>query len=292
MLDWQEISQSLSHSLNRDISLRTPSSVRGGCINQAWKTHDQNGELYFIKSNTPSRLSMFEAEAEGLQAIENSQAIRSPKVFTTQQQATASYIVMEYIAMQSCSNMILLGQQLAAMHKQKRSRFGWHRDNTIGATPQSNQQHQDWVTFWCKERLVFQLNLAKHNGLSNKQYEDGLKLANNVSVFFDSYSPVASLLHGDLWGGNCSQDLTGNPVIYDPAVYFGDRETDLAMMELFGGFSSSCFDSYAEHYPIDEGYSTRKTLYNLYHILNHFNLFGGGYGTQAHGMIHRLLAEL
>lgn len=292
MLDWQAISQSLSKALNRDITLSAASSVGGGCINQAWKAADQNGELYFVKTNKPSRIGMFEAEAEGLQAIHNSLSIRTPNVYTTGQQTAASYIVMEYLELQACSNMAEMGKQLAIMHQHQETLFGWHRDNTIGSTPQNNQQHHNWVDFWREERLVYQLELAKRNGLPHKHYDDGIKLADDFPVLFTSYNPAASLLHGDLWGGNCSQTVSGEPVIYDPAVYFGDRETDLAMMELFGGFSSSCFDSYAEHYPINDGYSTRKTLYNLYHILNHFNLFGGGYGTQAHGMIRRLLAEL
>lgn len=292
MVDWQDISRSLSEALNREITLNFPTSVDGGCINQAWKTQDQNGALYFVKTNKPSLLGMFEAEAAGLNAIDKSQSIRSPRVFVTQKQSTAAYIVMEHIDMQGCSNMALLGQQLASMHQHQNTLFGWHRNNTIGSTTQSNQQHADWLTFWREERLLFQLELAKRKGLPRPAYEKGLKLADHLSGFFDNYSPAASLLHGDLWGGNCSQDVSGNPVIYDPAVYFGDRETDLAMMELFGGFSSTCFASYHENYPIDEGYSTRKTLYNLYHILNHFNLFGGSYGTQAHDMIRRLLAEL
>lgn len=292
MLDWEEISQSLSHIVGANVTLSMPSSIGGGCINQAWKTQDQHGNTYFVKANKPSRLSMFEAEAEGLAAIENSQSIRCPKVFITQKQTAASYIVMEYIPLQSGNNMSTLGKQLAAMHQQHQPIFGWHRDNTIGSTPQSNRQHHDWVTFWREERLIFQLELAKRNGLPKQHYEDGFKLAENLPAFFSNYSPSASLLHGDLWSGNCSHDSLGNPVIYDPAVYFGDRETDLAMMELFGGFSASCFDAYHEHYPINQGYASRKSLYNLYHILNHFNLFGGGYATQAHAMIRRLLAEL
>jgi len=134
--------------------------------------------------------------------------------------------------------------------------------------------------------------LALKKGYSRIDYDNGLTLCDRLDHFFTSYEPLPSLLHGDLWSGNQAHDADGNPVIFDPAVYYGDRETDIAMTELFGGFSSDFYIAYNEHFALDEGYATRKTLYNLYHSLNHYNLFGGGYASQAAAMTKRLLAEI
>ena len=177
------------------------------------------------------------------------------------------------------------------MHQTTRGQFGWGRDNTIGSTPQPNKFSDDWIPFWQEQRLAYQLNLAAKNGYHGKLQERGKLLLEHFPALID-HNPVPSLIHGDLWGGNLSYDSNGNPVIYDPAVYYGDREADLAMTELFGGFGNRFYDAYNEAWPLDQGYKVRKTLYNLYHILNHLNLFGGGYGGQALRMINQLLAEL
>jgi protein-ribulosamine 3-kinase len=177
------------------------------------------------------------------------------------------------------------------MHRATSGRFGWHRDNTIGATPQLNAWESDWIVFWQTYRLGYQLDLAARSGHGGQLQRRGGLLLERLPALFD-HAPVPSLLHGDLWGGNFSGDAEGNPVIFDPACYYGDREADLAMTELFGGFSGRFYSAYRAAWPLDPGYDTRKTLYNLYHILNHLNLFGGGYGSQAERMIDRLLAEL
>jgi fructosamine-3-kinase len=150
----------------------------------------------------------------------------------------------------------------------------------------------DWIDFWRERRLGFQLDLAARNGLRGALQTQGRQLMDALPALFAHYRPAPSLLHGDLWGGNWGADAAGNPVIFDPAVYFGDREADLAMTELFGGFSRAFYDAYDAAYPLDKGYETRKTLYSLYHVLNHFNLFGGGYGGQAQRMIQQLLAQV
>jgi fructosamine-3-kinase len=142
------------------------------------------------------------------------------------------------------------------------------------------------------QRLGFQLRLAAQNSLGTKLQRLGELLLANLEGFFPGYRPPASLLHGDLWGGNAAFAISGEPVVFDPAVYYGDREADLAMTELFGGFDSRFYAAYREAWPLDPGYGTRKTLYNLYHILNHANLFGGGYVSQTENMLQRLLAEL
>jgi fructosamine-3-kinase len=170
-------------------------------------------------------------------------------------------------------------------------RFGWDRDNTIGSTPQLNEPSVDWVTFWRERRLGYQLELAARNGYRGRLKQRGERLLDGLGALLD-HNPVPSLLHGDLWGGNLGYDEAGEPVIFDPACYFGDREADLAMTELFGGFGRRFWAAYQEAWPLSEGYPVRKHLYNLYHVINHLNLFGGGYLSQAESMIDRLLAEI
>jgi fructosamine-3-kinase len=185
-----------------------------------------------------------------------------------------------------------LGERLAMQHRVTAPRFGWHLENTIGATPQQNAWRDDWVHFFRERRLGVQLDLAFHNGLDSRIVDRGRDLGERCGAFFSSHRPVPSLLHGDLWGGNWGV-VAGvrEPVIFDPAVYYGDRETDIAMTRLFGGFGPRFYAAYQAAWPLDQAAGTRRTLYNLYHVLNHFNLFGGGYGQQAEAMIDKLLAE-
>lgn len=171
------------------------------------------------------------------------------------------------------------------------SQFGFLQDNFIGTTPQPNGWKDNWVDFWREQRLGFQLQLAARNGHGGRLKTLGEKLLDVLPVFFAGYEPQPSLLHGDLWGGNHAFLADGTPVIFDPAPYYGDRECDLAMMELFGGYPADSYAAYRAVYPLDAGYATRRDLYNLYHILNHANLFGDGYAKQAEQMMLRLLAE-
>ena len=237
---------------------------------------------------------MFEAEADGLREMAAAAAVRVPAPVCTGVSGTQAFIVMEYLAMGGRGGakvMAQFGAQLAQMHRHTHDRFGWHRDNTIGSTPQRNAWSDDWLSFWREQRLGFLLQLAAQRGIGARTVQRGEKLAARLELLFDGYQPAASVLHGDLWSGNYGISASGEPVIFDPAVYFGDREADLAMTELFGGFGREFYDAYNAAWPLDAGYAVRKTLYNLYHILNHFNLFGGGYGAQADGMLERLLAE-
>lgn len=235
---------------------------------------------------------MFAAESKGLDEIASSRSIHSPKSICYGLTKDFGYLALEFISLKPLSNQVKMGEELAKMHQNSSKYFGWSRDNTIGSTPQSNQINGDWVSFWKEERLLFQLNLALKNGYSPKAYEDGLKLAENIPHFFSNYNVEPSLLHGDLWGGNVASDSKGDPVIFDPAVYYGDREADMAMTELFGGFNDRFYASYNQSYPLDQDYKTRKSLYNLYHILNHFNLFGGGYASQSHSITQKLLSHI
>ena len=196
---------------------------------------------------------------------------------------------MEYIELAGTASEIIFAQQLAAMHSHTGKQFGFEIDNTIGSNPQPNAFENDWIRLWQQHRLGFQLALAQENGFGDALFETGMELNQRAAKFFQGYSPVPSLLHGDLWSGNYAADSTGQPVIYDPACYYGDHEADLAMMELFGQPGNKFFSAYNEVFPIDAGYSQRRELYNLYHILNHANLFGGSYANQAQRMINQLL---
>ena len=286
------IADHISHTLNTTVQFKQFEILGGGCINQVSKVTDTKGRHWLIKENSPYLLDVFIAEAEGLSEIQNSQSIRCPKVVCYGETAQSAYLVLEYITLSHDGGNAKTGEKLALMHQYQGKIFGWYRDNTLGETPQSNQESISWIEFWSQQRLLPQLRLGLKKGNPQSDYDNGLKLCDKLSVFFSNYQPIASLLHGDLWGGNQAHDLEGNPVIFDPAVYYGDRETDIAMTELFGGFSADFYSSYNDCYVLDDGYSTRKTLYNLYHALNHYNLFGGGYASQASSMTKRLLAEV
>ena len=269
------------------------SSVGGGDINNAYKLQAE-GVTWFIKLNRAELLDMFAAEAAGLQELAATDKVRVPLplVFGCFQQQ--AYLVMEFIDLKSPSpqSLSLFGRQLAQLHRVRQPWFGWSRDNTIGSTPQCNAKHENWVEFWCQERLGRQLRFAADKGFTGVLQRRGEKLLVQLAGFFSSYQPLPALLHGDLWGGNMAADRQGNPVMFDPACYYGDREADIAMTELFGGFRADFYAAYQDEYPLDAGYQARKTLYNLYHILNHLNLFGSAYLGQAKGMLDSLLAEL
>lgn len=234
---------------------------------------------------------MFEAEFLGLQALAAADAIRVPLPLCTGSADGQSYIVMEYIPLGGSGSNARAGEQLAELHRHQADAFGWQRANTIGSTRQTNDWTAAWIDFWREHRLGFQLQEAARNGLGNNLQQLGEKLLEVFPVLMD-HDPLPSLLHGDLWGGNLSFDNAGSPVIYDPATYYGDREAEIAMTELFGGFGGGFYDAYNAVWPLDAGYAMRKAFYNLYHILNHANMFGGGYVQQAQQMMERLLAEL
>jgi protein-ribulosamine 3-kinase len=274
-----------------DFHIASSRSVGGGCINQAFVI-EGDGQRYFVKTNRPERLDMFEAEALGLMELTSAQALRVPYPVTTGKANGEAFLVLEYLQLGGSGDMAELGRRLALQHRKTAAKFGWQRDNTIGSTPQINSWNNDWIDFLRENRLAFQLRLAAKNDSGGKLQALGGKLLLGLEEFFPGYDPLPSLLHGDLWGGNAAFTVSGEPVVFDPAVYYGDREADLAMTELFGGFGEKFFAAYREAWPLDPGYETRKTLYNLYHILNHANLFGDSYASQAETMMQRLLAEL
>jgi fructosamine-3-kinase len=285
------ISEAISRALHQPFHARTQRAVGGGCIHRALVIED-GSRRYFVKMNGEAAAPMFGAEADGLAAIAATGAIRVPAVICSGVERGDAFLVLEHLEMGGRPDPAALGRSLARMHRAAGPRYGWPRDNYIGATPQSNGMYDDWPRFYAERRLRPQLELARGNGASRRLHDEGMRLMEHVAAFFAGYHPEPSLLHGDLWGGNASYLADHTPVIFDPAVYWGDREADLAMTELFGGFGAGFYAAYDEAWPRDPGYETRRTLYNLYHVLNHFNLFGGGYGSQAEGMVGWLLAQL
>ena len=282
----------LQQTTGRGLQHHRVSSVGGGDINAAYRLQ-ADGVDWFIKLNRADLADMFAAEAAGLQELAAHGEVRVPDVVACGSHGSQSYLVLDYIDLKGWrgDSATRFGRQLAALHRIPQAYFGWPIDNTIGSMPQHNQRSDDWIAFWQNQRLGKQLQFAASKGFTGKLQSNGDKLLTKIPVFFSDYRPHPSLLHGDLWGGNASADNQGNPVIYDPACYYGDREADIAMTELFGGFSRDFYAAYNDEYRLDGGYPVRKTLYNLYHILNHLNLFGGGYLGQANTMIERLLAE-
>jgi fructosamine-3-kinase len=285
------IGQAIGAATGLTFAARTLRSLGGGCIHRALALSD-GARRYFAKCNDAAAAAMFEAEADGLRALAACGAIRVPRVVASGVAAGQSFLVLEYLDLDGSGDGRALGRALAQMHRCRGPRFGWPRDNYIGATEQRNAPAGDWAAFYAARRLVPQLEWARARGCGRRLYDEGMELAQQAGAFFTGYSPQPSLLHGDLWGGNADYLADGTPVIFDPAVYWGDREADLAMTELFGGFGAGFMSAYREAWPVDSGYGVRRTLYNLYHVLNHYKLFGGAYATQAESMVKRLLAEV
>lgn len=292
MNHWQAIAEQIAAASGEPFDPQPPATLGGGCINEAVRLTDGT-RTWFVKLNRAELLDMFDAEYDGLKAMHDTHSIRVPRPLCTGQAGGRSFIAMEHLAFgrAAAGGHALAGRQLAAMHRCTAPGFGWQRDNTIGSTPQPNAWRDDWIAFWRDQRLGFQLDLAAAKGFGGQLQRLGEQLRGRFAALLD-HDPRPALLHGDLWGGNYGFDADGAPVIFDPASYFGDREADLAMTELFGGFPADFHAAYREAWPLPPGYEVRRTLYNLYHILNHLNLFGGGYAGQAENMMRRLLAEV
>lgn len=288
---WDEITEAITRATGSVFELARAVPVGGGDINQAFRLEGKNGTRYFVKLNDAARHAMFAAELAGLQRLAASGAIRVPQAVTCGTCGALAFLVLDYLDLGGAGSARLLGEQLAALHRAFAPDFGFDIDNTIGSTPQPNGWMHEWVDFLRERRLGYQLQLARANCYDGELQDLGARLLESLPVFFAGYTPRPSLLHGDLWGGNYAYLGDGTPVIYDPAPYYGDREADLAMTELFGGFDPVFYRAYRAAWPLDAGYGVRKTLYNLYHILNHANLFGGGYARQAERMMRELLVH-
>jgi fructosamine-3-kinase len=285
------VAVTLGESLGRRVDLRIAGKAGGGCINQAYRVTD-GGQSWFVKINLASRADMFAAEADGLRALAQG-PLRVPQFMCCGETIEQSFLVLEWLALRAGTrrDFAKLGEQLACLHAFAGPQCGWVRDNYIGSTPQINVTDASWVHFFGAARLAPQLALARRNG-HPELCANGERLLEALPRLFGAHAPLPSLLHGDLWAGNAAFLAGGTPVIFDPAVYYGDREADIAMTELFGGFPEDFYAAYRAHWPLDPGYRVRKTLYKLYHVINHANLFGGGYAAQAESMMDLLLAEV
>jgi fructosamine-3-kinase len=261
----------------KHLAIADAQAVSGGCIHRCYRA-SLKGRRVFLKTNDARFADAFAAEADGLVAL-RAAGCRAPEPLSHGSVGPESYLLMEYLELKSRGDYAALGRMLAALHDRQGESFGWARDNYIGATPQKNARSTRWAEFWRTRRLVPQAALAKRNGYAID--------IGSVCDLLEKHEPAPSLLHGDLWSGNAGFLANGAPVLFDPAVYCGDREADLAMTELFGAFPPEFYSAYG---PLPAGYETRKHLYNLYHLLNHLNLFGGGYLAQVKATL-RLLAE-
>lgn len=279
------IIQSIETATSAAFEVQRTETCGGGCINDAVILYGK-ARNYFVKLNSAVRLEMFVAEAGGLKEMHKTGTIYVPEPITYGSCSNMSYLVLEALDFGSSGDWQAMGRQLAKMHQQTADRFGWERDNTIGSTPQHNQWTDSWADFFRDQRLRFQFELARKNG---HHFEQADALLESVPDLLKGHAPEPSLLHGDLWSGNAGFLSDGKPVIYDPACYYGDRETDLAFSKYFGGFPSDFYKGYQTEWPLPDGYEQRKILYNLYHVVNHANLFGGGYAGSAQQMIRQLI---
>jgi protein-ribulosamine 3-kinase len=277
------------HGLRLDPDTARP--VSGGCIHSAWRVDGPDGPV-FLKTNRAASGWLLEAEADGLAALRDAGCLRVPGVLGLGAGSGMAWLALEWLELRPTTPATerALGEGLARQHLVAGRRFGWHRDNAIGATLQPNEQGDDWGAFFAERRIGFQLELGAREGLPRRLLARGASLRAHVPALLAERRPAPALLHGDLWGGNRAADDQGKAVVFDPAVHYGDPECDLAMTRLFGGFAREFYAAYDTVIPPAPGRALRAQLYQLYHVLNHANLFGGGYVGQAERLIDGLLA--
>jgi fructosamine-3-kinase len=264
-------------------------SVGGGCIANAQQVRLESGRLVFTKTSRGGE-PMFRCEANGLRELAKAAAIRVPDVI----HATDHLLVIEHIESGSRPGdfMDAFGRQFAAMHRHTAETFGFHEDNYLGSSVQKNTPQQGgegaWPAFFFENRLLFQLQLAERGGRATAELRGIIgAIETRIDDLLAGSDEPPTLLHGDLWGGNYMVAEDGAPCLIDPAVYYGHREADLAMTRLFGGFNHRFYQAYEEAFPLPEGADDRAALYEAYHILNHLNLFGSSYYSQAVGLLRR-----
>lgn len=262
-------------------------SIGGGCISSAYKISLSNNHIFFVKIN-PKSGNMFSKESNGLIELNKAEVIRIPCVH----RYTNDYILLEHIdsAPKTLSFYSDFGKSLAQLHKYSSDKFGFSEDNYIGSNIQKNTQSDDWAQFYFENRILFQLKLAEKNNLDTKELTVAIsKLENKIQPLLESSLEAPSLLHGDLWSGNYITDEKGNACLIDPAVYYGHREADLAMTKLFGGFPPEFYGAYQKEFPLPKGWKHRESLYKLYHIMNHLNLFGQSYYNECMSLIRNYI---
>ena len=265
------------------------SPVSGGSIDRTYRIEATPAPI-FVKVASQAALPMLEVEALGLDALRDAGGVRVPEVLATGTSADAAFLALEWIDFVAASEAAerSLGRGLARLHRATADAYGWARDNRIGATAQLNAQSADWVSFFAERRLGFQLALAVEAGLPVAASRAVASLIDDLDRWIGEHSTAPSLVHGDLWGGNWAASGNAEPVLFDPAVHHADREVDMAMTRLFGGFGPAFYDAYAAEWPLPDGWERRAIVYNLYHVLNHFNLFGRGYLGQLSASLEAL----
>ncbi|MCC2615903.1 fructosamine kinase family protein [Aestuariibacter halophilus] len=283
---WHFISEQISDNVGHDFICDDIREVKQGDTHKAYKISDGR-HRYFIKLNDSGQLANFSAEAEGLSHLKACEVMRVPTVICHGVVEDHSFLVLEHITMQDGDkdDWFTFGQQLALLHKnQTQEMYGWQDDNYIGQTPQPNQWHKKWARFFAEQRIGYMLQLLAERGESLPDIDRCVEATERL---LHGHQPVASLLHGDLWSGNTGFHQH-QAVLFDPAMYYGDREADIAMTELFGKFPQAFYDGYNDQWALDEHYSYRKPVYQLYHILNHAVMFGGQYLTSAKATLNTL----
>jgi len=258
-------------------------SVTGGSIAKTDQIEFEDGRSGFLK--TGSELSdVFQKEANGLKELAKTNCIRVPEVLLVDE----NFLLLEFIEQRRKDQKFFIhfGEQLANLHSRTAFKFGFKEDNYIGSTPQLNttkpNEAENWIDFYYNKRLLYQYKLAEQKGLAGNELKNGfLILENRIEEILEGSEEKPTLIHGDLWNGNFLCDTNSNPVLIDPAVYYGHREAELAMTKLFGGFDDIFYDTYSKHKPLPQGYDYRENIYMLYHVLNHLNLFGNSYYGQA-----------
>ena len=269
-------------------------AVTGGDTHRALSVSG-GGTRYFVKHGPADSRGMFEAEADGLAALAETGAVRVPAVIALGADEDGACLILEHLDLTrlgSAEDGARMGEAVAELHQHIGEHFGWPRDNFIGRSPQDNTPGDNWALFFAQHRLAPQLARARENGFDGELQRHGRRLIERLAGLFLDYRPQPSLLHGDLWHGNAAMTSDGQPALFDPAVYRGDRESDLAMAELFGGFPPAFYATYRQAWPLNDGFETRKPLYALYHVLNHLNLFGRSYLREAERLVTKLDFEL
>lgn len=287
---WQAIAQQLSETLLFEFKIEERIRISSGDISESYMISDGE-QRYFVKINEKHFLPNYTAEMDNLTELRLTNTVRTPEVVLLGSTKEASFLILNYLPthpLTHAKSSYQFGQQLARLHNWgEQQEYGFDNDNYIGATPQPNRWQKKWSRFFAEQRIGWQLQLLKEKGIEFGNMED---IIESVRLALSHHHPKPALLHGDLWHGNCAESPFG-PICFDPACYWGDRECDIAMAELFGGFSSEFFEGYESINPLDKGYQSRKEIYNLYHILNHCYLFGGHYLNDAQLRIDKMLVQ-
>jgi len=274
-------------------AVRSVRTVGGGCINNATRIETAQG-VYFLKWNSDPLPGMFQCEARGLSLLAEVGAVRVPAVLAAAETSVdqPAFILLEWLEGSRNEDQAQLGEQLAALHRegcspQNPPAYGLDHDNYIGQTPQINRWETDWPQFFTQNRIRAQMELASRTGHLNSSRRHKLeRLVKRLPDLLSGVERRPALIHGDLWGGNVLPGPNGLAII-DPAVYYADRETEIAFTELFGGFGARFYAAYQSAWPLEPGYPERRNLYNLYHLLNHLNMFGESYSRQVDAVLRR-----